>query len=926
MLSARNRLLRLALTVCLAPSLLAGPGCTRAFYRNWADKDTGAILAEKGGDPAPPVPDLRARFADITNPDRPPMPPDDPDAKRLSPNPQKPGKAGVASVEGLGYLDLLSRWDEENRAELAERRAARARETEGRVTTPLGPADKPPYDETLQAAEAEVLRPYADRVAPDGSVVPGGVSKERTYLLKLEQAVELGVINSREYQTQRENVYLSALPVTLERFAFAPQAFAFGQYFRERFGQGTAGGPLNRASIAGDMGLSKLFSTGGLLLLSFANRTVINIGRAPTTSVSTLSLDVIQPLLRGAGFAVTLEPLTQAERNLLYAVRDFARFQQQFYVFIAGNQAPIVSGTVSSPGASIPAAAPIVSSIIALASPQQVAPGLGQRLTPIAPQGAGPQGYLGALGQKAVLVNQHRNIDALRRFLRLFQVYLEGSIVDSVQVGQVEQQLLASIDSILAAQADYRTSLDQLKVQLGLPMNVQIDLDDAALRPVFTVTRRFDDLSAEMDRLSKVADGYLKEGEEAQARERMKRLLLEEKTLAETSFPARLRKSWAAWEGLKAPILAARMANLTAERGALRLKRDSEKGLTPEEARRLVDLDYEYEVSHLEDALRLIEARPWEALKDPREKANRRNAAFRYASRHFLALLDFPFVELNEAVRKSWPPLPPVCLDGVDLLSAPDDEAEAAITRAALANRLDLMNQRAQVVDAWRKLAVAANLLMGTLDVQYHGDVSTPLGMARPLAFAGSRGRHQLAVNAELPLVRIAERNLYRAALINYQQKRRDLQLAEDNVLAAVRADLRTLRAAANSYHRVQKRNVELAYRQVSQALIAFSQPQAPSGPAAPPGSVGAPGGAGRGGDPAALTNQLLGAQNSLLRAENGLYNTWLGILTARMSLYRDLGVMPLDSRGVWIDDPAACCPPGPPAPGPAELPPPAEG
>ena len=54
---------------------------------------------------------------------------------------------------------------------------------------------------------------------------------------------------------------------------------------------------------------------------------IYNLGNNPSTTVSTLSLDVIQPLLRGAGWAVTLEPLTQAERNLLYAVRDFARFR-----------------------------------------------------------------------------------------------------------------------------------------------------------------------------------------------------------------------------------------------------------------------------------------------------------------------------------------------------------------------------------------------------------------------------------------------------------------------------------------------------------------------------------------------------------------------------------------------------------------------
>jgi hypothetical protein len=55
-------------------------------------------------------------------------------------------------------------------------------------------------------------------------------------------------------------------------------------------------------------------------------------------------------------------------------------------------------------------------------------------------------------------------------------------------------------------------------------------------------------------------------------------------------------------------------------------------------------------------------------------------------------------------------------------------------------------------------------------------------------------------------------------------------------------------------------------------------------------------------GDPAALTTQLLNTQASLLRSQNDLYSTWVTYLINRMDLYRDMGTMPLDNRGVWID------------------------
>ncbi|MGL4554061.1 MAG: TolC family protein, partial [Gemmataceae bacterium] len=777
------------------------------------------------------------------------------------------------------------------------------------------------------------------------------VKEERTFLLKLEQAVELGLINSREYQTRREALYLAALPVTLERFAFAPQFFAAETYFRERFGRGTPEGRINRVRWNSDFGVSKLFSTGGLLLLSFANRTVINIGAAPTTSVSTISLDLIQPLLRGAGRAVTLEPLTQAERNLLYAVRDYAKFRQEFFVFIAAGQpafipgvqagvAAVTGGTVGTPGAFVPGAAGVVSPLVGVLGGTQIDPGAGGQQGVIQPGGATPQGYLSTVGEKATLRNQYRNIEALRKYFNLFQVYLEGGIVNSVQVGQVEQQLLNSINNILTNQANYRTSLDQFKQQLGLPMNLRIDVDDGPLRPMLDQTRRFEQISNEFERLSQLAASFATAGEEKQLRERLGRILLEEPSIARTKFPARLRERWEDW--VKVPVgpkdlagrdaLDRRLEKLTAERRKLADRReelkDEEKGdLTEKDAARLEELDFEVELGRFEKALRAYADRFWEKEKDEYRKALLQSVQFNVAYRQFLALLEEPFRERRDAVRKEWPDLPPLCIDGVDLLADDDEKVIAAVTRVALENRLDLMNQRAQLVDSWRKITVVANSLLAALDVQYHGDVSTPLGAARPLDFGYNRWRHQLVINGELPLVRMAERNAYRSAIIGYQRQRRALQLAEDNVAFAVRLDLRQLRAAATNYHKVQKRNVELAYTQVDQALQAFSQPQAPAGPASPPGSVGPPTASGGSGDPAALTQQLLSAQNSLLSAVNGLYNTWLNYLTTRMSLYRDLGVMPLDSRGVWNDDAAACCPP--PGAGPADrdpaLKPPAE-
>jgi outer membrane protein TolC len=172
-------------------------------------------------------------------------------------------------------------------------------------------------------------------------------------------------------------------------------------------------------------------------------------------------------------------------------------------------------------------------------------------------------------------------------------------------------------------------------------------------------------------------------------------------------------------------------------------------------------------------------------------------------------------------------------------------------------------------------------------------EVQTPDLKAQPLNFQGERSQHQLILNTELPLVRKLERNNYRASLISYQQSRRALMAAEDQILLQVRQELRDLRQLSEIY-KLQQRALILAYLQVNQArevLVADPDPglQRDAATAA-----------------AALTQQLLNALRSVPQAENSLLSTWVSYQTSRIQLYRDLELLQVDGRGVWIDDLAA--------------------
>src|SRR5262249_42847278 len=207
----------------------------------------------------------------------------------------------------------------------------------------------------------------------------------------------------------------------------------------------------------------------------FANRTVVDFANSPRVlSQSTATLDLIQPLLRGGGRAVTLEPLTQAERDLLAQIRSYARFRKEFYVSIAGGGGGSITGggfvptgvvsiATVNPGAGLGSSGLVPGLIPAVPTAGvglQQTPGLSGRLNlnrAIPPSAAG---YLGTLLEYAQIPIDEENIAALERFLKLFQAFKEGGDVSQLQVDQVEQQLLQGRSTRLTHEQEYATAID----------------------------------------------------------------------------------------------------------------------------------------------------------------------------------------------------------------------------------------------------------------------------------------------------------------------------------------------------------------------------------------------------------------------------------------------------------------------------------
>jgi hypothetical protein len=900
---ARGWIAWLACALLIAGVLAALPGCTRRFYRLRADKEVDAALAEKDKYPAWKIdayhayPDPRARFADPTDPDHPPMPPDDPAAWDLSPHPQKPGKDGVAMVGGTGYLDLLAAWDADNRA---EKRA----ETNGQ-----GASDGKASDATSDPGRTASSQPAsgsgdgaASPTPPCGFIAP---DPKRPFLIKLDQAVELGQFNSREFQDHRELLYLIALPVTLERFAFAAQFFALEQVIREYTGRTTPTGQHNDWQSNSTTGFSKLFSTGALLLFRVANQTVVDMSNPfrRTTSETTLSLDIVQPLLRGGGKAVTLEPLTQVERNLLYEIRDYMHFRRDFFVSIAGG-GNFSTGTIVAPTPLVRAVLPPAPSVPGTVTPG-ILPGLGFRAGPIFPALPTTAGFLPTLLVRANLEMERKNVRALQDLLRLFGAIKEGGDVSQLQVDQVELQLLQGRSTVLQRELDYANFLDQLKVQVGVPTVLPLELDDAIVRPIERHFERYEAVLREFDLARD--DASRNEIMEAVAgvRGQLRRIFTSSAIVQGTRFREDLPRRWQTWASLNDRQLTQRLRDLGDERRKLQARQteaESEGKPFPEtERQRLEELDTEIDLGGYEQLLRQYEGQPWRALADAALRQRQQLVQFRDLINTFTVVLGGARNERLDILRKSWPELPRLCLDGIDLLKVDGDQAQATVSQAALLNRLDLMNERALLVDSWRQIRVAANSLLGTFNIQYHLASNSPIGQAQPLNIGGSGNTHQLILNFELPFVRKAERNNYRSILMGYQRQRRALMADEDLVLEAVRSDIRQLRVLEENY-KINQRAVELAYSQVENSLDTFRQPPTPASATA---------GGNTAANAAALTSQLLSAQSRLPFTQEQMLAVWVNYLVFRMQLYHDLELMPLDNRGVWIDDVATCeCPP----------------
>jgi len=781
---------------CLVLTLVVGGGCARSVYRRQADREAYDLIGQKADRTHASTEDWglqrdpSSRLFDVGNPDHPPMPEDDPLSHELM-------KTG-------------------------------------------GP-------------KSAAAQPGAEPEEEWRKSLPFETKGHNLVVLNRRDAVEVAARNSRDFQKAREELYLTALDLSEERYEFAPHLDLGTTASRNEFGLNRKPGnrPKSNGMLDSTGGISLLTGWGTELVARVANTIVWDFDKPKLrTATSLLNFSIIQPLMRYGGRAYTLEALTQSERHLLGNVRRMEQYQQGFYLdVVAGRDA--TNGPARSENSLSEAPALLAGSPSGLA---------------VVPRASG---YLALLEDQQRIRNQESNVAGLQSSLdQLEAAFNAGRASSLLQVLQARIALQSSQSSLLSARAAYDTRVDTFKTDIGLPPNLPLAIRDALLDR-FTV---FDPATTDLQNRVNVFSGQLNDRDNPATADTI-RACLEGLRKLQPSFNTRFaaaRKDVVTFS----ETVPAREAQFN----RLRQRKDLEstsinparldpkmlRGKAVQADQNLATLQKNVEtiftdLAGLERDMASLE------LDQVRTKASVLASSL---SGYVLQLtLDHASSRIESIT------LPPIQLD------------ERRAMDVAKANRLDWMNARAELVDAWRKIDYNANPLMSGLDLQLDGSLGTT--KTSGTHFDNDAGTLQGSIHFDTPLDRLKERNDYREALVSYQRARRSYMLFEDRVSASLRNTLRLMDLAQLNFE-IRRVAVQSALSEVDLAQLRLDEPPKP-GQAAP--QIGA-----------TAARDLVSALSDLLSAQNEFVSLWVGNEVLRMILDYELGLMEIDHDGHWVE------------------------
>ena len=866
-------------------SVFAATGCHRQFYRRQADMEAHALIDEKVihacQDPGEVIriqTDARSRMFNPFDLDFQPMPIDDPASNRY-----------MKVVDG--------------------RRAYPLWEAAG-VTNAM---ESPEWWKYLPLDENGVLRLDADT------------------------AVQLALLHSPDYQRQVEQLYLSALDVSSERFRFDTQFYGGLQSFFTADGPDRlAGGGRSRSqlslapySVGGrPLALQRTFATGADLLVGFANGVVWDFsGPNQQTANTVFDFVLLQPLLRGAGRDRVLERLTLSERRLLANVRAFERYRRSFYLFVTTGRN--TESTVQRSGGVFGVG---LGGFTGLGGGFGGLGGGGGAGAGVGGGGGVPQagGFIGLLQDQLQIRNLEENVARLKENLLILDDTLiellttipedaESIPRQRLQIAQARSALLNTQTQLINRKADYQNALDDFLRDLGLPPYLCVVIDDPMLERFELIDQTLRSRREQLLAL-RTSAGQIN----------LSLLNFAQRGIDPLTGLPQMTMPWS-------PELATAIGQLKSAMEPLMDFR-----------RQVVELDLPRIASDIDTLAAAQERR--------RAQAQTLRQTYRENQGKICTLLDFGDVnedvfsgelvgqvltdvrgdfeklatrfdvyvqaidnlvdqlerysadqppagmteqQLADAIRND------VILASQDILTDLADDVlslqliqarsrtesvvlpEIRLTPAeafeiAQANRRDWANARAALVDTWRLIEFNADDLESSLDVVFSGDVQN-VGN-NPFDLRSSTGRLRVGLRWDAPLTRLQERNTYRQSLIEFEQARRNYYQFEDGIWQLLRGQLRQVMTNQINFE-LGRQSVRIAAEQLelNEDIRALRDSRGlSSGPTA--------------------ARDTISALSDLLNSQNTLLNIFVNYEVVRRSLDFDLETMQLTPDGLWID------------------------
>ena len=278
-----------------------------------------------------------------------------------------------------------------------------------------------PTDPTIPASIRSTSRPSTQPLTPPTSQAILGASSRPSSAttMKLNDALAYAFRHARRFQTAKEDLYLAALALTLERHMWGPRFMSSVQMEYANYGQIRDFDHAMRA--VADIAVEQRLPYGGEVTAKVVNTLMRDLGRRITSSESGRTiLEANIPLLRGAGRAAR-ESRYQAERDLIYATRAFERFRRAFAVEVAN-------------------------------------------------------GFIELMRQKQQIANVK---SSYRRFLadaeRSKALFDAGRLIE-LEAQRAEQELLGAWNQVVNAEEQHRQGVDRFKILIGMPMLEPLDV------------------------------------------------------------------------------------------------------------------------------------------------------------------------------------------------------------------------------------------------------------------------------------------------------------------------------------------------------------------------------------------------------------------------------------------------------------------